>query len=99
MDFVKMQHILAVAEIGNFSRAAEKCFISQPALTRSVSKTEESLNVKLFDRTTTPVTLTAAGKKNLKKILYPGGRHEILNESALFDKVCEDVIAWINEIV
>lgn len=43
--------------------------------------------------------LTAAGKKNLKKILYPGGRHEILNESALFDKVCEDVIAWINEIV
>ena len=63
MDFVKMQHILAVAEIGNFSRAAEKCFISQPALTRSVSKTEESLNVKLFDRTTTPVTLTAAGKK------------------------------------
>lgn len=43
--------------------------------------------------------LLEAGKKNLKKILYPDGRHEILNESALFDKVCEDVIAWIKEIV
>lgn len=39
--------------------------------------------------------LEAAGKKNFKKILYPDGRHEILNESALFDKVCEDVIEWI----
>lgn len=43
--------------------------------------------------------LIAAGKKNLKKILYPGGRHEILNESALFDKVCEDVVAWVNELL
>ena len=43
--------------------------------------------------------LLEAGKKNLKKILYPDGRHEILNESALFDKVCEDVIAWIKETV
>lgn len=41
--------------------------------------------------------LTAAGKKNLKKILYPNGRHEILNESELFDTVCNDVITWINE--
>ena len=43
--------------------------------------------------------LTAEGKKNLKKILYPDGRHEILNESALFDKVCEDVIEWIEELI
>ena len=43
--------------------------------------------------------LTAAGKKNLKKILYPDGRHEILNEEALFDKVCEDVIEWTEEII
>lgn len=43
--------------------------------------------------------LEAAGKKNFKKILYPDGRHEILNESALFDKVCEDVIEWIEETI
>ena len=43
--------------------------------------------------------LEAVGKKNFKKILYPDGRHEILNESALFDKVCEDVIEWIEETI
>ena len=43
--------------------------------------------------------LTAAGKKNLQKILYPDGRHEILNESALFDNVCADVIKWIEEVI
>lgn len=37
------------------------------------------------------------GKKNLKTILYPDARHEILNESACFDIVCKDVIAWIRE--
>ena len=43
--------------------------------------------------------LTAAGKKNIQKILYPDGRHEILNESALFDNVCADVIKWIEEVI
>jgi len=41
--------------------------------------------------------LKDAGKKNIKTILYPEARHEILNESACFTKVCEDVISWINE--
>ena len=44
-------------------------------------------------------TLKENGKKNIKKILYPNGRHEILNEKACFDKVCEDVIAWVNETI
>lgn len=43
--------------------------------------------------------LSDAGKKNVKKILYPDGRHEILNEAALFDKVCEDVIEWVGNII
>ncbi len=38
------------------------------------------------------------GKKNIQKILYPEARHEILNESACFDTVCTDVIAWINAL-
>ncbi|MEE1320254.1 MAG: alpha/beta fold hydrolase [Acutalibacteraceae bacterium] len=41
--------------------------------------------------------LRSEGKKNLKTILYDGARHEILNESACFEKVCEDIISWINE--
>ena len=41
--------------------------------------------------------LIAAGKQNVEKILYKDARHEILNESACFDKVCNDVIAWMND--
>lgn len=44
-------------------------------------------------------TLKEKGKQNVKKILYPNARHEILNEKACFDKVCEDVIAWVNEVI
>lgn len=39
--------------------------------------------------------LVQNGKENVQKILYPGARHEILNESQCVDKVCSDVINWI----
>ncbi len=39
--------------------------------------------------------LISYGKKNLKKILYPDARHEILNEKACFDTVVEDVSAFV----
>ncbi len=44
-------------------------------------------------------SLSDAGKTNVKKILYPDARHEILNEKACFDKVCKDVIGWIEEVL
>lgn len=44
-------------------------------------------------------TLKAKGKTNVQRILYPDGRHEILNESACFDKVCSDVLSWIDSEV
>lgn len=44
-------------------------------------------------------SLSDAGKINVKKILYPDARHEILNEKACFDKVCKDVIGWIEEVL
>ena len=42
--------------------------------------------------------LKAAGKNNVKKILYNEARHEILNESACFDTVCKDVLEWISSV-
>jgi alpha-beta hydrolase superfamily lysophospholipase len=42
--------------------------------------------------------LKTAGKTNFKKILYKDARHEILNESACFDTVCNDVLAWIESV-
>lgn len=43
--------------------------------------------------------LKAAGKTNVQKILYKDARHEILNESACFDDVCKDVLAFIDSVI
>lgn len=57
-----VQYVAAIAEAGSFSGAAEKLFITQPALSQAVARLEESLGVKLFRRESNPVSLTAAGE-------------------------------------
>lgn len=52
----------AVAETGNISKAAKTLFISQPAISRAVSKLEQSLSVKLFVRGSRGVHLTEEGR-------------------------------------
>ena len=51
-----------VARSGNISRAADELFISQPALSKSIKKLEEALNVRLFIRSSKGVILTPEGK-------------------------------------
>lgn len=68
MDFVRFEYLIALDECKSFSRAAEKCFISQPALTKSINKLEESLGVRLFDRSKTPIALTYAGEHYLRGV-------------------------------
>ena len=51
----------AVAETGNLSKAAKELFISQPAISKAVSKLEQSLSVKLFTRNSRGVKLTEEG--------------------------------------
>ncbi len=55
-------YILAVYDEKSISRAAEKCFISQPALSKLVKKFEDSLGLKLFDRSTLPLGITEEGQ-------------------------------------
>lgn len=52
----------AVAEAGNISKAAKALYISQPAISRAVSKLEQNLSVKLFIRSSRGVHLTEEGK-------------------------------------
>lgn len=51
----------AVAEAGNISKAAKELYISQPAISKAVSKLEQSLSVKLFIRNSRGVKLTEEG--------------------------------------
>lgn len=57
----QIEAFLAVAEAGNFSRAAEKVGMTQPGISQAIRDVEALLNVRLFDRTTRRVELTAAG--------------------------------------
>jgi DNA-binding transcriptional LysR family regulator len=67
-DLNDLQAFRAVAEIGNFSRAAEAVHISQPAFSRRIDKLEEALGVRLLDRTTRRVSLTAMGRDFAHKV-------------------------------
>ncbi|MDB5723448.1 MAG: hypothetical protein JWQ16_202 [Novosphingobium sp.] len=62
MEFAKLRHIVAVADTGSFSRAAEELNLTQPALSRSVAAFEVYHGVQLFDRGRSGVTPTAGGK-------------------------------------
>ena len=61
MNSRQLQYAIALSEIGNFSQVADKLKISQPALSKQILSLENELGVKLFDRSTNPLTLTAAG--------------------------------------
>jgi len=58
----QLRHVLALANHGNFRRAAEALNLTQPALTKSIHGLEESLGVKLFDRHPRSIVPTAFGK-------------------------------------
>ena len=67
MELRRFSYVIAVAETRSFTKAAARLYISQPALSTYISKLEEELEVKLFDRTSTPLSLTYAGEQYLKR--------------------------------
>lgn len=56
------EYIYAVYQERSFSRAAQKLFISQPALNAKVKWVEERVGTPLFDRSGSPIQLTPAGR-------------------------------------
>lgn len=61
MELRQLLYTLKIAEEKNFSRAADKLHIAQPSLSQQLSKLEQELGVKLFQRNTSTVELTFAG--------------------------------------
>ncbi|WP_435578423.1 LysR substrate-binding domain-containing protein [Gilvibacter sp.] len=63
MTITQLKYVLAVAEHQNFTKAAEKTFVTQPTLSMQIQKLEDQLDVLIFDRTKKPIALTEIGKK------------------------------------
>lgn len=62
MTIVQLEYLLAVANCGSFSQAADQCFVTQPSLSMQVKSLEEELGVVLLDRSKKPVIPTEAGE-------------------------------------
>ena len=58
----QLEYVVAIAEEANFSRAAARCFVTQPTLSNQIRQLELLLGEELFERTSKGVLITAAGR-------------------------------------
>ncbi len=61
MTLTELKYIVAVARERHFGRAAEACFVSQPTLSVAIKKLEDELNVQIFERGASEVSVTSIG--------------------------------------
>jgi len=84
MNLQQLQYIVAVAEYGSFTKAADACEITQSTLSAMIRKLEEELDTVIFDRQAHPVRPTPAGEKVLDQtrvILYNIGQLQEMTRS------------------
>jgi LysR family transcriptional regulator, hydrogen peroxide-inducible genes activator len=62
MELQQLRYLCAIADTGSFSRAAEHCHVAQPSLSQQISKLEDELGTRLFDRLGRSIRLTEAGR-------------------------------------
>ncbi|MES2503177.1 MAG: hydrogen peroxide-inducible genes activator [Pseudomonadota bacterium] len=83
MTLIELKFVMAVAQERNFRRAAEKCFVTQPALSLGIKKLEQELNVMIFERSRSDVTPTEIGAKIIEqasRVLEEAGKIKQLAE-------------------
>ncbi len=83
MSLTELKFIVAVAQERNFRRAAEKCFVTQPALSLAIKKLEVELNVIIFERSRSDVSLTEIGAKIVVQA------EKVLEEAAQIKQLAE----------
>ncbi len=67
MTLTELRYIVAVAREKHFGRAAEACFVSQPTLSVAIKKLEEELDVKIFERGASEVSVTPLGEEIVRQ--------------------------------
>ncbi|WP_370339757.1 LysR family transcriptional regulator [Catenulispora sp. MAP5-51] len=89
MELQQLRYVIAVAETGGFTRAAERCLVVQSALSHQIARLERELGARLFERTSRRVSLTPAGAAFL-----PAARQCL--EAA--DRAAAEVAAAVGEV-
>lgn len=89
MTITQLKYVLAVAEHQNFTKAAEKTFVTQPTLSMQIQKLEDELEIQIFDRTKKPIELTGVGKKIVEQA------RNIVNESERMQDVVDQEKGFI----
>ena len=69
MEMHQLRYVVAVARCKSFSRAAERCHVSQPSLSQQIQKLEDELGERLFDRMKREIRLTSHGESFLVRAL------------------------------
>jgi LysR family transcriptional regulator, hydrogen peroxide-inducible genes activator len=67
VTLTELRYIVAVARERHFGHAAEACFVSQPTLSVAIKKLEEELEVKLFERGGSEVSVTPLGEEIVRQ--------------------------------
>ena len=67
LGFRDLHYVVTVAECKSFSRAAEACAITQPALSERIKRIESTLGVELFERNKRALRVTPVGEKLVRK--------------------------------
>jgi LysR family hydrogen peroxide-inducible transcriptional activator len=67
MTLTELKYIVAVARERHFGRAAEACFVSQPTLSVAIKKLEDELDVKIFERGASEVSVTPLGEQIVRQ--------------------------------
>lgn len=80
MTLQQLRYIIAAAESGTISEAAEKLFISQPSLTNSVKELEREMNITIFDRTNKGISVSKEGS------IFLGYTRQVLEQVNLLEE-------------
>ena len=89
MTITQLSYVLAVAENQNFTKAAQKCFVTQPTLSMQIQKLEDQLDILIFDRSKKPIELTEVGKKIVTQA------RNIVNESYRIQDIVDQEKGYI----
>jgi len=90
MDLKHIRYFITIAEERSFSKAAQKLYISQPALSICIQRLEKELNAKLFTRTKNTVSLTMIGnlffEEGVRLLQMSQGMLERINDTINFER-------------